>query len=132
MRLPFVSRAMHEAVEHQLNRFIVQSDERAVAAQRQAENWKALYENEVAKRDALVEKLLAMKQQGFQTATERQMPTPLPASRIDMAIDDRAGSNAALRRHLYRWAAGQQASKVSEDVIVDRLTTWQSDEGAEA
>jgi hypothetical protein len=128
MRLPFVTRARFEEMRTlAADRF--SERERALD---QAKTWAALYENEVAKRDALVEKLLAMKQQGFQTATERQMPTPLPASRIDMAIDDRAGSNAALRRHLYRWAAGQQASKVSEDVIVDRLTTWQSDEGAEA
>jgi hypothetical protein len=125
MRLPFVSRAMHDArVESyhcDLNRAIDSAD-----------SFKTLWEAERLRNERLVEKLLAMKQQGFQTATERQMPTPLPASRIDMAIDDRAGSNAALRRHLYRWAAGQQASKVSEDVIVDRLTTWQSDEGAEA
>jgi hypothetical protein len=100
------------------------------------DSWKALYDGERERNDRLVEKLLNMKQQGFQTAADRQALPAQPQSKIEDAISERAGSNGALRRHLSRWAAQRQAMNIPEEDILDALVKWRDPdedaEGAEA
>jgi hypothetical protein len=128
MRLPFVSRARYELAQHNLE----EMRKLAHAAEERAKSYEALFSAEVMKRDALIEKLLTLKQQGYTTATERQtLPAP-PPSRIEEVIIEKAGSNGALRRHLSRWAAQRQAMKVPDDEIVDALVNWKDPDADEA
>lgn len=120
MKLPFVSRARLDMALHNLE----EMRKLAHAADERAKSWESLWSAEVLKRDALIEKVFTMKQQGFTTATERQALPAAQPSRIEETIAERAGTNSALRRHLHRWAAQKQAMNVNEDEILDALINW--------
>lgn len=139
MRLPVVSRARYDLLEHNFNeartRHRVEMGARDAELAREVEasaSWRALFEAERVRNDRLVAQLIAMKQQGFQTATERHAPTPRPPSKIEDAIAEKAGANTALRRHLTRWAAQRQSMNIPEDEIVDGLTNWRDPDADEA
>lgn len=117
MRWPWVSLERYDAL---LDAGATVRDQ----AEARAKNWQGLYEAERVRCDRLVEKLLTLKQSGFTTATERQAPAPVPPSKLDDAIAEKAGPNAALRRHLTRWAAQRQSMNVPEDEIADALLNW--------
>jgi hypothetical protein len=97
---------------------------RARTAEQQSASWRALFEAERERCERLTTQLLAMKQQGFQTATERVAPTPQPPSKTEEAIQSKAGNNTALRRHLSNVAAGMQRAQKPDDEIVKALTDW--------
>jgi hypothetical protein len=100
--------------------------------QESSATWKALFDAERLRNDGLVQELLDLKQQGFTSATQRvSVPAAMP-SKIEDAINEKAGTNGALRRHLSRWAAQQQATNKSEDAIVEALTEWRDPDGDEA
>jgi hypothetical protein len=141
MRFPFVGRARYALIEHNMEearRLLRMEEMRYMEAQRaseaRADSWKAMYDAERVRNERLVEKLLAMKQTGFTTATDRQATPAQPPSKIEDAITERAGGNGALRRHLSRWAAQRQSMNVPEEEILDALMKWKDpdSEGAEA
>lgn len=139
MKLPFVSRARFDLIEHNFSearKFF--AEERTLNLEREAAlvsmtaTWKAMFDAERIRNDGLVQKLLDLKQQGFTSAAQRVSTPAVMPSKIEDAINEKAGTNGALRRHLSRWAAQQQATNKSEDAIVEALTEWRDPDGDEA
>lgn len=142
MKLPLVRRARLDLLAHNFGeaqricRTLRRANDRLYGerdeARSQSANWKALFDAERIRCEALTEKLVNMKQQGFSTAAERQALPPRPPSRIDEAIAEKAGANGSLRRHLTRWASQRQAMNVPDDEIVDALLNWKDPDADEA
>lgn len=145
MRLPFVSRARHDAVCRQLAAEIsegerIRTDAEALVAtmvsrelldavaQQRAE-LRADLVKEQGRTRVLTRFLLRMKRDGamllpanaLRRQPDHRAPTP-----IYRAIDDnaRARSNPRLRAHLVKWAADAQREGLSEATILDKLRSW--------
>lgn len=78
----------------------------------------------------LLSKYHELRLAGANPAVKPQFMPAQPPSKVEEAITERAGANGALRRHLSRWAASQQAAGKTDAEIVKAVTVWNS--GAEA
>lgn len=112
MRLPWVSRAMHEALMAAKQNEL----ERAEGARIHAES----------RYDALM-----MEHRAFVAlVAERTAPAPKPvpvtqrSDPVAEAIAHKAAGNGALRAHLFRFAAEARSRGASESDIVRRVTDW--------
>ncbi len=112
MRLPFVSRELHDQL-------VASERARALAAEAAVVAVEARY-------DKLLESLLA----------ERKPNAPVPVKEPDpmqALIRERAGSNGVVRRALAKYVMQERAMGTDEAKIVDGLTHWHSsdDEGVD-
>jgi hypothetical protein len=106
MRWPWVSREMYD------NLF--------TALQAQQRGSSAAY-------NLLLDRYHALKLQGAVSPEPRQPVEAKEPDPIQYAINDKAGTNPALRFHLTRWAASEKQKNVSPEKIIDRINNWQSE-----
>lgn len=141
MRLP-VSRARFDLLSHNYEHaretcvaYRVQIGALEAELDRETEaskSWQALFEAERIRNDGLVQKLLDLKQQGFTTAAQRQQLPPVEPSRVELAIQEKAGTNRALSRYLTNVAHAMERARKSEDEIVEAVTVWRDPDADEA
>lgn len=60
---------------------------------------------------------------GNPTEPQRTVEAKEPDA-VQYAINEKAGSNTALRFHLTRWAARERLNNVEPAQIIERLTNW--------
>lgn len=113
MKWPIVSRARLDLLLHN-----------AEQMHQQAKTWQAMYEAEHARNERLVEKLIAMKKEGFATAAERTPVEQPKASPVDAVIAERAGGDPNLRRYLARYAQKELAKGRSPEQVMQGVANW--------
>lgn len=108
MRLPWVSRAQYDLLQH---------------------NYERLYQlrHEDARFDALLDKYHSLRLQGANPVEAPKPQQPKEPDAVQYAISNRAGSNVGLRFHLSKWAAEQRFQKVEDGEIIDRINNWHSE-----
>jgi hypothetical protein len=80
-----------------------------------------------ARYDLLLDKYHALKLQGATVTAPRPTVEPREPDAVQYAINEKAGSNHALRFHLTGYAAGERAKRVEDGVIIDAITNWRSE-----
>lgn len=138
MRLPFVSRRVHEEVRQALAAEIRRSEvveahtvsrELLDAVAKQRDELRADLVKEQGRTRVLTRFMLRMKRDGavlLPANALRRQPDHREPTPIERAIDDnaRARSNPRLRAHLVNYAANAQRDGLSEATILDKLRSW--------
>jgi hypothetical protein len=113
-RWPFMSRRTHEEVITEL---------KAAMADRLASTEKWLADERV-RSWALNTQMVEMKREGFQIVHPTPARNPVNPTPSDDAINERAGRNPMLRRHLISWRNQQRAAGMPEVDLSDAITNW--------
>ena len=127
MRWPWVSRVMHDQVVKALSERVGMEQQGRSALAHQRNDLMVQIAGERDRYDALVQQIVSMKRDGFQIVHPPVQREPMPPRAADEAINDRAGANAPLRRHLIDYANQQRRKNVPEEQIADKVLNWQSE-----
>lgn len=75
----------------------------------------------------LFEKYHALKLQGATITEPRATVEAKEPDGVQYVINEKAGSNHALRLHLTRYAARERLNHTSDEQIIDRLSNWRNE-----
>ena len=124
-KLPFVSRARYDLLEHNAQ----QLRDMAHRAHEQAQTYRALFEAATLRADRFADRMANMPSGG------RMEPVARPATASDEAIDQKVrefGNSTRLRRLLQDVQRKGRQMRMEEDAIADQILNWRDPDSDEA